>query len=154
VTRWSRGFRGGLALAALWLFGWGVGFGGLMEAFVDPHGELVDIWPAALGFAGLLGGVILAVLLRISERGRGYEEVAPARFAVWGLITGLILGALGVAIGLPNDIAIDTPVRKPIAPAALMGIMAALGLVAAIGSSIFFQLFARSPSRSVPAQER
>jgi hypothetical protein len=65
MNSWLRGVRGTVVLILIWMVGWGVGFGGLMEAFVDPHGELVDIWPALMGIYGFIGGAVMAGVLRV-----------------------------------------------------------------------------------------
>ncbi len=109
MKRWLIGVRGTVMMIGLWIVGWGIGFGGLMEAFVDPHGQIVDIWPAAMGFTGFIGGVVISALLRIVEGRRSFDEVSLVRFAILGAVTGLALGVLAIAIGLSNDIAIDTP---------------------------------------------
>jgi hypothetical protein len=143
MKKWLSGFRGAVLMILTWFLGWGVGFGGLMEAFVDPHGELVDIWPALMAFAGFIGGIVFCALLRISGGGRRFDEVALARIATWGVVTGLILGALAVGMGLTQDIAIDQPYQRPVQPVLLVGITTALCAVAAIGSALFFRLLAR-----------
>lgn len=153
MKKWMSGIRGAVAMVLLWMIGWGVGFGGLIEAFIDPHGELVDIWPAVMGIAGIITGVAFCVVYRIAEGRRSFDEVPLARFAVWGVLAGLALGALAVWIGVPNDIAIDQPYVRPIAVSTLVGITTALGVVAAIGSAIFFRLVARrqSPAAAAPS---
>ena len=140
--RWLSGIRGTVVMILIWAGGWGVGFGGLIEAFVDPNGELVDIWPAAMGFLGLSGGAVFSGLLAIADRRRSFAEVPWARMITWGVVTGLLLGLLLVAIGLANDIAIDTPTVKPVTPAFMIGVNAALSAVAALGSAVFFRLVA------------
>lgn len=152
MKKWLRGLRGAFLMTLMWVVGWGVGFGGLMEAFVDPHGELVDIWPALMGFAGFIGGIVFCALLRISGAGRRVDEVSLARIATWGVVTGLILGVLAVASGLSSDIAIDQPYQRSIAPAVMIGITTALSAVAAIGSALFFRLLAQSETRAVPGR--
>ncbi len=135
-----------------WVVGWGVGFGGLMEAFVDPNGELVDIWPAFMAFAGFIGGIVLSALLWISERGRSFDEVSLARMGTWGMVTGLVLGLLAVAIGLTRDIAIDQPYERSVMPAVMIGITIALSAVAAIGSGLFFRLLAKGETPAVASR--
>lgn len=108
MKQWLRGFRGAFLMTLTWMVGWGVGFGGLMEAFVDPHGELVDIWPALMAFAGFIGGAVFCALRRISSGDRRFDEVSLARIATWGVVTGLILGVFAIAMGLTSDIAIDS----------------------------------------------
>ncbi|MGH7711059.1 MAG: hypothetical protein ACREOG_07225 [Gemmatimonadaceae bacterium] len=149
MQRWLSGFRGTALMVLVWTVGWGVGFGGLIEAFVDPHGELVDIWPAAMGFSGAIGGAVLSTLIRFAERRRRFDEISIPRFTTWGVVTGLVLGVLAIAIGLTSDIAIDTPLVRPVAPSVLIGIATGLGAVAAIGSAVLFRLVAREQPRTV-----
>jgi hypothetical protein len=151
MNKWLRGVRGAVLLILIWTVGWGVGFGGLIEAFVDPRGQLVDIWPALMGFTGFLGGAVMAALVPLTARRRSLDAVSLTHFALCGIVTGLALGLAAVAIGLANDIAIDQPWQRPVAPVVLMGIGAALGTVAGIGSSVFFRLVARHRSATVAA---
>ena len=152
MKKWLSGFRGAVAMTLTWIVGWGVGFGGLMEAFVDPHGELVDIWPALMAFAGFIGGIVFCALLRISGGGRRFDEVSLARIATWGVVTGLILGVLAIAAGLTSDIAIDQPYQRSMAPTVMIGITTALSAVAAIGSALFFRLLAKGETPAVASR--
>lgn len=151
MNKWRRGVRGAVVMVLIWTVGWGVGFGALIEVFVDPRGELIDIWPAAMAFAGFLGGAVMSVLVWISARRRSLDEVSLTRFAVCGVLTGVALGLGAVAIGLSSDIAIDQPYQRPVAPVVLIGIAAGLGAVAGVGSWVFFRLVARKRSARVAA---
>ena len=152
MKKWLSGFRGAVLMTLTWFVGWGVGFGGVMEAFVDPHGELVDIWPALMAFAGLIGGVVFCALLRVAGGGRRFDEVALARITTLGVVTGLVLGALAIASGLTSDIAIDQPYQRPMAPAVMIAITTALSTVAAIGSALFFRLLAKGAAPAVASR--
>ena len=149
MKKWLSGFRGAFVMTLVWLVGWGVGFGGLMEAFVDPNGELVDIWPALMGFAGFIGGIVFWALLRISGGRRRFDEVSLVRNATWGVVTGVILGVLAIATGLTSDIAIDQPYQRPLAPIVMIGITTTLSAVAAFGSALFFRLLAKGETPAV-----
>ena len=151
MKKWLSGLRGALVMTLTWVGGWGVGFGGLMEAFVDPHGELVDIWPALMAFAGFIGGTVFCALLLMSGS-RRFEQVSHGRIATCGVMTGLILGVLAIAMGLTSDIAIDQPERRPMAPAVMIGITTALSAVAAIGSALFFRLLAKGETPAVASR--
>jgi hypothetical protein len=130
MKKWVTGVPGTILMILTWTVGWGLGFGGLMELY-DPHGQIGDVWPTALAIPGFIGGVVFSAIFRIAEGRRGFLEAPFARFALWGLATGLVLGGLAVAAGL------NLPA------AATMGIATALSLVAALGSAIFFWLLAR-----------
>jgi hypothetical protein len=142
MKKWLSGIRGMVLMILTWTVGWGLGFGGLIEAFVDPSGALVDIWFTAMAIPGLIGGVVFSALLRIAEGSRGFDEVALTRMATWGVVTGLALGGFFA-------VASRAATALSLAPAAMIGIATALGAVAAIGSAVFFRLVARgvSPSR-------
>lgn len=54
----------------IWGLVWAVIGGGIMEAFVDPDGRMMDMWPQFLGVVGFLGGVAFSVALGIAARRR------------------------------------------------------------------------------------
>src|SRR5687768_4240076 len=96
MKKWMSGIRGAILMTVLWIVGWGLGFGGIMEAFVDPDGKIQDVWPTLLAIPGFIGGVIFSVLLAIAERGRSFDEVSLVRFALWGAVTGVVIGLLTI----------------------------------------------------------
>lgn len=134
MKKWLTGAPGTVLMILTWTVGWGLGFGGLMELY-DPAGKIEDVWPMVLGIVGLVGGIVFSVVLRIAEGRHGSDEVPLARMATWGVVTGLVLGVLGVAVGLGSD--------APRAIATMFGVLAALSAVAALGSAVFFRLLAR-----------
>jgi hypothetical protein len=140
MKNWLSGIRGTVLMILTWIVGWGLGFGGLIEAFVDPHGEIGDVWPTLMAIPGFISGVVFSALLRIAEGRRSFDEVSLARFITWGVVAGLVLGVLAVTgvVSYP----------RLLSPAALIGITTALSAVAAIGSAVFFRLVAR---RQTPA---
>lgn len=135
MKKWLSGVRGTVLMILTWTVGWGLGFGGLIELFVDPSGAIEDVWPTALAIPGFIGGAVFSALLRIAERRRSFDEVSFARFALWGVATGLALAGLAVATGVGSS--------RPLAVAAMVGITIALGAVAAIGSAVFVRLLAK-----------
>jgi len=141
MKKWFSGIRGTVVMILLWTVGWGLGFGGLIELFVDPSGDIVDIWPTAMAIPGFIGGVVLSALLRIAEGRRSFDEVSLARFAAWGVVTSLVIGVIAIATGVASAVSL--------AAAAMIGITAVLGAVAAIGSAVFFRLVARGQTPAV-----
>lgn len=139
MKKWQRGIRGTIAMILTWTLGWGLGFGGLMELY-DPHGRIGDIWPAVFAIAGFSGGVLFSALLWIAERRRTFDELSLARFAAWGVVTGLVLGLLTI----PAKVGDVSP-----GAAGMIAIMTVLSAVAAIGSAVFFRLVARWQTASV-----
>jgi hypothetical protein len=144
MKKWLRGNRGTFAMILTWTVGWGLGFGGLMELY-DRDGKILDVWPTALAIPGFIGGIVFAALLRIADGDRSFDEVSFARFATWGVLTGLVLGLLTI----PAKVGDVSP-----GAAGMIGIGTVLGLVAAIGSAVFFRLIARRQAPAVaPPQQ-
>ena len=94
---------GAIGMALIWAVGWGAGAGGFIEAFVDPHGEIEDVWPMVLAILGSIGGVAFWGLRRIAERGRSLEESTVPRTLLWGTLAGLTAGLAARAVGAPPD---------------------------------------------------
>jgi len=134
MKNWMNGIRGAVMMIALWTVGWGLGFGGIME-LIDPDRKLQDVWPTLLAIPGFIGGVVFSITLAFAERGRSFDEISLARFAVWGVLTGLFLGLLTI----PAEAGDVAP-----GAAGMIGIGAGLGLMAGLGSGIFCRLVTRS----------
>ena len=141
MKKWMNGIRGSILMIVLWVVGWGLGFGGIME-LIDPDGKIQDVWPTLLAVPGFIGGAIFAALLAITERGRSFDEVSLVRFALWGAVTGVVIGILTI----PAEVGDVSP-----GAAGMIGIATALGLIAGFGSGVFFRLTARWQSRNLPA---
>ena len=124
------GIRGAVVMVALWVIGWGLGFGGIMEV-VDPDGKIQDVWPTLLAVPGFIGGVIFSALLLMMERGRSFDEIPILRFALWGAVTGIVIGLLTI----PAEVGDVSP-----GAAGMTAMATVLGVVAAIGSAVFFRL--------------
>jgi len=127
------GIRGAVVMVALWVIGWGLGFGGIMEV-VDPDGKIQDVWPTLLGVPGFIGGVIFSALLLIVERGQAFDEIPILRFAVWGAVTGIVIGLLTI----PAEVGDVSP-----GAVGMTAIATVLGVVSGIGSAVFFRLVSR-----------
>ena len=132
MKKWLGGLRGAIVMVLTWTVGWALGFGGLIEAFVDPSGAIVDIWFMAMAIPGCIGGVLFSALLCLAEGRRSFDEVALARFVTWGVVTGFALGVLGIATGVGS--------ARPLAAAAMIGTATLLGAVAAMGSALLVRL--------------
>ena len=122
--------RGAILTIVLWVIGWGIGFGGIME-LVDPDGKVQDVWPTVLAIPGLIGGVIFAAILLITESKRPYVDVSLVRFALLGAAAGLVLGILSI----PAEVGDVSP-----GAAGMIGLGTALGSVAGFGTGVFFRL--------------
>jgi hypothetical protein len=96
-----RGIRGALGMGVTWFLVWAV-VGFLME-FVDPNGQIADIWPMVLGIPGFFGGVVFSAVLGIAARRRRFDELSIPRFAALGAGAGLLLGVIPFFIGSPSE---------------------------------------------------
>jgi len=123
MAKWLRRMRAALGLGLIWALGWGLVGGFVMEAFVDPHGRIADMWPQGLAMTGFVGGVIFSIVLWMTEGRRRFDELSLPRVGVWGAIAGALLMLLGVSIGL----------RLPVA-AVLLGPVTLLSAASATGS--------------------
>ena len=94
---------GAIGMALIWAVGWGAGAGGFIEAFVDPHGQIEDVWPVVLAILGSIAGVAFWGLRRNAERGRSFEGSTVPRALLWGALAGIVAGLVGRAVGAPPD---------------------------------------------------
>lgn len=141
MKKWMSGIRGTILMIVLWVIGWGLGFGGIME-LVDPDGKVQDVWPTLLAIPGFIGGVIFSGLLAFGERSRSFDEISLAHFAFWGAVSGIVIGLLTI----PAEVGDVSP-----GAAGMIGIATVLGLVAGSLSGVFFRLVAWWQSRKVAA---
>jgi hypothetical protein len=95
MQTWMRRIRGALGMGLTWFAGW-VAVGFLME-FVDPNGQIADIWPAVLGIPGFIGGVVFSAVLGIAASRRRFDELSLPLFGALGAGAG-VLGVLPFAI--------------------------------------------------------
>jgi hypothetical protein len=93
-----------LGLGLIWGLGWGLGGGFVMEAFVDPHGRIADMWPQGLAMSGFFGGVIFSLMLWATEGRRRFDELSLTRVGLWGAIAGLLLVLSGGLIGMSASV--------------------------------------------------
>ncbi len=106
MRNWLRRIRGAIGMGLTWGV---VGFliGMVIEVihniWPNPLGAAVDIWPAALAYPGLLGGVAFATILGIAGRGRRFSGLSIPKCAGWGALGGLVVSlipATMVGLGL------------------------------------------------------
>jgi O-antigen/teichoic acid export membrane protein len=89
-------------MGLLWAIGWGLGLGGVIEAFVDPHGEVVDIWPMVLAIPGFAAGITFCALLWIVQRRRWFDAPSLPRVVAVGAATGLLTGVVAAWYWVPG----------------------------------------------------
>lgn len=82
----------------------------LIEEGIDPNGEIVDVWVAALVYPAFAGGIIFSMLLRLAEGRRPLAEVPLTRAAIWGALSGTAVAGL---IALLLWATLEGPPREP-----------------------------------------
>jgi len=101
VKRWLRRLRGAFGMGLTWAAtGWIIGMGIelIHNLWPNPIGAAVDIWPAALAYPGLLGGLAFSSVLAIAGRRRRFDELSLPRFAAWGALGGLAVSLIPAAM--------------------------------------------------------
>ena len=103
MRKWLRRLRAALGMGLIWGMMWGLVGGFVMEAIVDPHGKIGDMWPPFFAMLGFAGGALFSVMLWISEGRRRFDELSLPRFTGLGALGGLLMG--GYAASSLNDAA-------------------------------------------------
>jgi hypothetical protein len=101
MQQWGRRIRAAIGMGLIWGAAW---FGaGILLARVP--GFFSDL-PFALLFAplGLITGIVFSGILVAVERRRRFARVSLARFAGWGVVSGLLLaGIFAIAAALRGE---------------------------------------------------
>lgn len=120
-----RRVRGALGMGLVWAVG-GLCVGGLIELILNilpgPDDFILDMWPQALAMLGFLGGVIFGTVLGIAASRRRFDELSLPAFTGWGVMAGLLLGALGLALGAPAAFSVVTTLAGAIGGAASLAL--------------------------------
>ena len=109
MNSWLRRLRGALGMGLTWgVAGFiaGMGIELIHNIWPNPVGAAVDIWPAALAYPGLVGGVAFSVVLGVAARRRRFDELSMPAVAGWGALGGLLVSlipAAMVAVGLATS---------------------------------------------------
>jgi hypothetical protein len=101
MPSWVKRVRGVALMGLVWGVAWAVVGGGIMEAFVDPHGEILDMWPQTLGIVGFVGGVAFSTVIGIAAGNRRFAELSFPQFALWGAVAGVLQGTFATRFGAP-----------------------------------------------------
>jgi len=81
-----------LGMGLVWGVIWGLVGGFVMEAIVDPHGRIGDMWPPFFAMLGFAGGALFSMMLWISEGRRRFDELSLPRLTGLGTLGGLLMG--------------------------------------------------------------
>ena len=137
MTEWWKKIRAALGVGVTWGAFWGL-FGGVlgfvMGATQVGIGAALDV---ALLFArqhamlGLVGGASFATLLRLAEGRRSFAELSIPRFAAWGALGGLLIGAGWEALmGLQYGVGLSGIAVQTVVVSGLLGSVSAAGSLA------------------------
>lgn len=112
----------------------GIGIEVIHNIWPNPLGSAVDIWPAALAYPGLLGGVAFSAVLAIAGRRRRFDELSLPGVAAWGALGGVLVSLIPAAMVAVGPATPNTPLWQMtlalVGPFALGGAMAASGSLA------------------------
>ena len=98
MKKWLRRIRGAVLMGLTWAVIWAP-IGLLIGAIVDPDGTMDEPWIMVGTLPGFLAGVIFSVVLGIAAGRRRLDELSVRKFAAWGALAGVLLGALPTIIG-------------------------------------------------------
>lgn len=102
MKKWLRRLRGMLGMGLVWGVIWGLAGGFVMEAIVDPHGRIGDMWPPFFAMLGFVGGSLFSMMLWISEGRRRFDELSLPRLTGLGTLGGLLMGGYAALLLNPT----------------------------------------------------
>ena len=88
-------------VALAWAVVWSP-VGVLTGIIVDPGGSMDEMWVAIGAYPGFLCGAVFSAVIGIAEGRRGFDSLRLSRFAAWGAVSGLLVGALPFLVGTVN----------------------------------------------------
>ena len=108
MRKWLRRIRGAIGMGFTWAAAWFAA--GFVPRWV--LGFNADLpFPLLFGVLGFIAGVTFSGLLVLTEGRRSFDQMSLPRFAGWGAMGGLLLGALfvrGASLGWGEVLAIPT----------------------------------------------
>ena len=104
MKQWLQKVRGAIGIGLTWPVGWApvgaiTGFIiGVVAGF--PLVEIAVNYAQLFGVLGFIAGAMFSTALRIADGRRRFDQLSLPRFAIWGALGGLSLGALAVTLGV------------------------------------------------------
>lgn len=131
MKKWLQRIRGAVGIGLTWALGWApVGaITGLIAGMVlgFPLGGIALNYAQLFAGLGFVGGTIFSTVLRLAEGRRRFDQLSLPRFAAWGSVGGLALGALSVAMGIVGLGGITPLTAAVVGAAGLLGAGSATG---------------------------
>ena len=94
--------------AALLALGWAVAWAPIALlvgiTIVDPDNSMDEMWPLVGAYPGFLCGLLFSILLAVAERGKHLGQVPVPRAALWGVLSGVLVGAIPSIIAEPRGL--------------------------------------------------
>ena len=101
LKKFLRRIRGAIGMGLTWAVGWTlVGMLGVVVIYTlfPSLPDIFDVWIPVFAYPGFLAGVGFSVVLRVAEGRRRFDELSLPRFAAWGAVGGLLVGAFVAAL--------------------------------------------------------
>lgn len=134
VSGLLRRIRGAIGMGLTWAVGWapiGAVLGGVLHAILPGSslglGSVIALNAASFAALGFVGGAVFSAILRVAEGSRRFDQLSLPRFAAWGAVGGLLLGAAAAMIGMWGG-------GYGLLGAGMIGAATILGAVSAAGS--------------------
>ena len=102
MTSWMRRIRGALGMGLSWALAWAIG--GLVigaASLVLPLDWFLEVFDAplpALALPGFIAGALFSLVLGVAARTRRFSELSMPRFALWGVLGGVLLTLFPIAL--------------------------------------------------------
>lgn len=94
---WRRRLRAAFGMGLIWGTAWFLA-GMVLLLIIGPDAADVP-FPLFFGFLGFLAGGLFSAVFALVERHRRLDQMSLGRFAAWGGIGGLLLGAVFALVG-------------------------------------------------------
>lgn len=125
MNGWWRRVRAALGMGLIWAGG-GAAIGGLVELLSNlipalPVG-FIDMWVQTLAIPGFLGGVTFSVVLGVLARDRRFDELSLPFVVGLGLLGGVVLGGLLIALGLTPLILLPSTLLSGVGASMTLGL--------------------------------
>ena len=95
--KWLKRLKAALGMSLIWGVIWGLVGGFVMEAIVDPHGRIGDMWPPFFAMLGFAAGGLFSVMLWAFEGRRRFDELSLPRLSGVGALGGLLMGGFAAS---------------------------------------------------------
>lgn len=146
MKQWVKRGRDAVLLGLAWAVVWAP-IAVLLGVFViDPDNSMDEMWFVVGAYPGFLCGVIFSALRGLGEGRRRLDELSLPRAGTWAAVSGVLVGALPFALGTQNP---DNPAWLGIA---VVGSIALLSVVSAVGSVLLARIAKQRELRAVGAR--